>query len=34
MNAICFIGLVNNENLLIFKFRTSKYDLKDNFDND
>ena len=24
------IGLINNDNLLIFKFRSSKFDFKDN----
>jgi len=32
-NLHCSIGLINSENLLIFKFRNSKVDLKDNFAN-
>ena len=29
----CSIGLINSDNLLIFKFRNFKLDLKDNFVN-
>ena len=32
-NVHCVIGLINRDNLLIFKFRNFKLDLKDNFVN-
>ena len=32
-NINCLIGLTNSDNLLIFKFLNSKFDLKDNFVN-
>ena len=32
-NLNCLIGLINSDNLGMFKFRTSKFDLKDNFVN-
>ena len=32
-NINCSIGLFKSENLIIFKFRNSKFDLKDNFVN-
>ena len=30
-NPNCSIGLINSDNLVIFKFRNSEFDLKDNF---
>ena len=32
-NLYCLIGLTNSDNLVIFTFRDSKADLKDNFVN-
>jgi len=32
-DIMCSIGLSHSQNLLIFKFRNSKFDLKDNFVN-
>jgi len=32
-NLNCSIALINSENLVIYKFRKSKFDLKDNFVN-
>jgi len=29
----CYIGLINTDSLVIFKFRNSKFDLKDSFGN-